>query len=397
MSKVVVMFDNFGPYHLARLRALSQVCDLIAIELFGRSSEYAWKSRGQVDFTCWTIAHGEKPNRVMGRALRNVLNESLPEAVFVPGWSSRGALEALRWCEARGVPAILMSDSREEDSSRNAFSEFLKRRIVSGFSGALVAGSAHRRYALSLGIPGSHVRMGYDVVDNYHFESGANYARENRANCKDRLKLHNEYFITSARFVEKKNLFFLVSVYKEYRNCGRGVLHDLVILGDGPLRARLEEYVRELELCKFVHFPGFVQYDELPAYYGLAKALIMPSTTDQWGLVVNEAMASGIPVLVSSGCGSAEDLVIEGENGNIFDPWDHDSLLKLLSCYTDKSTYQLQRMGLSSKEIVSEFDPEVFAAHAVDLVEQVRQYPPRKLTRLNQLIISIIRMTRGRT
>ena len=76
--------------------------------------------------------------------------------------------------------------------------------------------------------------------------------------------------------------------------------------------------------------PGFKQYDELPIYYGLAGAFIHASTTEQWGLVVNEAMAAGLPVIVSERCGCAPDLVENGRNGFTFDPYDVDALTHLM-------------------------------------------------------------------
>jgi 1,2-diacylglycerol 3-alpha-glucosyltransferase len=95
---------------------------------------------------------------------------------------------------------------------------------------------------------------------------------------------------------------------------------DLVVCGDGDLRPRLHALARELGLEQRVHWPGFVQYPDLPVYYALADAFILASTIEPWGLVVNEAMACGLPVLVSDRCGCAPDLVPEGQNGFTFKP-----------------------------------------------------------------------------
>src|SRR5208337_5127598 len=83
------------------------------------------------------------------------------------------------------------------------------------------------------------------------------------------------------------------------------------------------------------HLPGFKQYEELPAYYGLAGAFVHASTAEQWGLVANEAMASGLPVLVSNRCGCATELVEEGRNGFAFDPENVEQLagfMRRLGC-----------------------------------------------------------------
>src|SRR5207244_4064698 len=102
-----------------------------------------------------------------------------------------------------------------------------------------------------------------------------------------------------------KNLPRLLEAFAGYRRLAGDAAWELVLLGDGPLRPELVALLKDLELDGHVLLPGFKQYDELPAYYGLAGAFIHASTTEQWGLVVNEAMASGLPVLVSDRCGCA--------------------------------------------------------------------------------------------
>src|SRR5262249_59830905 len=105
-----------------------------------------------------------------------------------------------------------------------------------------------------------------------------------------------------------------------YRAAAGTAAWKLVLLGEGEQRAKLEGLRDALGLRNDVSMPGFKQYDELPAYYGLASAFVHTSTTEQWGLVVNEAMAAGLPVLVSERCGCGPDLVREGVNGFTFDP-----------------------------------------------------------------------------
>jgi glycosyltransferase involved in cell wall biosynthesis len=107
-------------------------------------------------------------------------------------------------------------------------------------------------------------------------------------------------------------------------------------------------------------FLGFLQYDELPAYYGLAGAFVHGSHTEQWGLVVNEAMAVGLPVLVSRRCGCAYDLVQEGVNGFPFDPHDVDQLAHLLLRVAGDSA-EATRLGAASRQIIRNWGLDRFA------------------------------------
>ena len=210
------------------------------------------------------------------------------------------------WCTRKRIPAIVMSDSAEIDEKRRPWREAIKRRIVSLFSAGLVAGGPHRRYLTALGMDNSLIRDGFDAVDNDHFATGAIAARADAKALRAELCLPHPFFLTSCRFVAKKNLFALLAAYRRYRAMAGSSAWDLVLAGDGPLAAELRAVIAGHGLESCIHLPGFCQYEELPRYYGLASAFILPSTTEQWGLVVNEAMAAGLPVLVSTRCGCAE-------------------------------------------------------------------------------------------
>ena len=133
---------------------------------------------------------------------------------------------------------------------------------------------------------------------------------------------------------------------------------DLVLLGDGPLRETLNAQLTTLNLHSHVHLAGFKQYDELPVYYALAKAFVHPSTTEQWGLVVNEAIASGLPVIVSERCGCVPELV--NGNGFIFDPTDEHELASLLFRMATLSDDDRRRFADASYKIAANFAPERF-------------------------------------
>jgi glycosyltransferase involved in cell wall biosynthesis len=397
MTRITVIFDNFGPYHLARLAALDRECTLTAIELHRTSSEYDWRPRGQVGFACLTLAGPDGADREVLPALRAALDAARPEAVFVPGWSNKAAIAALHWAQAAGVPAVLMSDSRAEDAPRRRLVEWIKRQIVAGFSGALVAGTAHREYARGLGVPVAYIKTGYDVVDNAHFAAGAEAARAAESRVRTMLELPPAYFLVSARFIEKKNLSFLLDGYSLYREqCSRAP-RDLVIIGDGPLRATLEAQRRALGLAEHVHFPGFIQYENLPAYYGLATALVMPSTTDQWGLVVNEAMASGLPVLVSNGSGAAQDLVKRGTNGYTFNPSRTEELAEQMTALSEAPAVRIAQMGAASRAIIDGYTPQSFATAATELVARLLSRPAQRLSPARRALLAALGSTRGRT
>src|SRR5205814_1916354 len=225
-----------------------------------------------------------------------------PDVVAVNGWNNFGSLVAANCCVRRGIPMIVMSESARQDEPRTWWKEAMKRRMVDLFSAALVGGQRHVEYLVELGIPRERIFTGYDVVDNDHFGRRTAEIRNLKFEIQKKYGLPENYFLASARFIEKKNLTRLIRAYAEYRQKsqnGANAMWDLVLLGDGPLRETLKSQLSMLKLNEHVHLPGFKPYDELPLYYALANAFVHASTTEQWGLVVNEAIASELPVIVS--------------------------------------------------------------------------------------------------
>lgn len=416
-SKIAVIFHRVGPYHAARLRAAAAVLPTTAVEMSISDETYAWDPvLGSDLFGRVTLFQRQDSRRETWRRVRDQVHKALdelsPEVVLVPGWAQAEAISALIWCAQQRTPAIVMSESTAWDEPRAPYKEWAKRRIVRLCSAGLAGGVPHSDYLVSLGMPRARVFLGYDAVDNGYFETKADEARRRRTEDRGgrtedrgRLELPERYFLASARFVEKKNLGRLLQAYARYRKLvvkaesakRKAEAWGLVLLGDGPLKADLESQISDLNLSDYVLLPGFKQYDELPVYYGLASAFVHASTTEQWGLVVNEAMASGLPVLVSNRCGCAKDLVKEGVNGFTFDPFNVEDIANLMlrvsrGTNSNEATSgpDLKAMGQASREIISQWGPERFASGLRDAVELALKLPRPRATLLDKLLLRLL-------
>lgn len=372
-----VLFHRVGPYHFARLRNLGRQMNVTAVELSGVDETYAWDYvSGAESFNRVTVfEHADSRTRPVGE-VRDRMGETLetlrPDVVVIPGWSDSGALAALKWCIARRVPAVMMSETTAWDHSRSPVREWVKRGILRLCSSALVGGQAHSEYLVQLGMPAERVFLGYDAIDNEYFLREAETIKSHSTAMRMRHELPEKYFLASARFVEQKNLLSLFRAYARYRQLCQKVFQkpwDLVLLGDGELQGTLLDLREALGLNECIHMPGFKQYPELPVFYGLAEAFVHVSTTEPWGLVVNEAMASGLPVLVSDRCGCARDLVRNGRNGFVFNPCDEDELAGLMLQVTGLDVGKRVGMGVASQEIISQWGPERFAEGLVQAIE----------------------------
>jgi glycosyltransferase involved in cell wall biosynthesis len=375
-TRVAFLVQRIGPYHHARLRALAADPKLRvqALEFRPQDAVYSW------DPVTDSGGYGRSRVPTPG-SMGSALDEARPEVVVCVGYADPEIHRAAAWSLRHGVPLVTCSDSTFDDEPRSWVKEALKRLVVSAFDAALVAGSRSNDYLGTLGMRGDALFRPWDVVDNEHFKNGAEAVRRTPSEARSRLGLPGRYFLCSARFVPKKNLGALVDAYARYVALAGESAWTLVLSGSGPLEGALREQVAAAGLGARVYFPGFLQYPDLPTLYGLAGALILPSVSDQWGLVVNEAMAAGLPVVVSSRCGCAPDLVRSGENGFTFEPDDPEALARIMARMAGLETVKLAAMGRRSGEIIAEFTPEAFASGLKAAIECARARSPgrRKL------------------
>ena len=366
-ARVAVIFVNYGPYHIARARALADRPDFdpIFIELASAQRKYTWEIDKEILcgrlITLATQPYEDCQPRELSRMLVDTLTRLQPATVVLAGYGDAPMRAAARWARTSGAGIVVMSESNEDDHERQWWKEWLKRRWFNRYVDAGFAGGrrAHA-YLAKLGVPEGRIWERYDVVDNAYFALQAERLRTGADVLRMQAGLPPQYFLYVGRFAPEKNLLFLLEAYRRYRQmhpAGWG----LVLVGDGPQRDQLRHAATAHGLTGVV-WPGYKQFDQLPPYYSLAGCFVLPSILEPWGLVMNEAMACGLPVIASRRCGSAADLVQEGRNGFTFEPTDSGQLAELMGRVGALSDAQLAAMGLASREIISQWTPEVWAS-----------------------------------
>lgn len=377
---IVVMFINVGSYHAARLRAADVACRssgrrLTAVQVTDQPLEHPWGDLSrEITFPLETLvstgSDSTKPSRKHGIAIpglrvESVLDRLAPDAVALPGWGFPVARAALEWCRRHSVAAVLMSESSQNDKRRHVFMEFMKSWLyVRRFGAALVGGRSHRDYVVSLGLPPERVFLGYDAVDNEYFAREAAIARRNSVTLRSRNPdiPADPFFLSVTRFLRRKNVPTLIHGYSTYRHVvGDKEAWKLVICGSGDRECEIRAAIHQQGLDDFICLPGFVSYHDLGPWYGLAEALVHPALGEQWGLVVNEACAAGLPIVCSRRVGACHELVRDGWNGLIFEPTDTKDLGRVLVAIHRLDPALRRMMGQNSQRLVAEFGPERFA------------------------------------
>lgn len=377
---VVVIFHNIGGYHAARLRAAHAACQrsgwrMTAIQVTDSTQEHPWGDlEREITFPLKSLlpaatSSADKDQQQNPAAAPRLLRESLdglqPDAVVIPGWGFAESRAALAWCRRNSALAILMSESKWDDEKRVWWKESIKSLLyVRKFDAAIVGGGLHRDYLIKLGLPGERIFLGYDVVDNNYFAGQAEAARQDPLAARRRQPSIpvKPFFLAATRLIERKNVARLIEAFAIYRQqVGFEEAWDLVVCGSGEQEQNIRRIISERNLNESVHLPGFVPYQAIGDWYGLAAAFVHPALQEQWGLVINEACAAGLPILASRTVGACHEIVRDKYNGLLFDPHSTggvtQALLKMHSIERDARTH----MGRCSREIIANFNSERFA------------------------------------
>ncbi len=373
MAQVLICNTKIGPYHAARIRALAQVVPgVMAVQAAANEAQYPWwRHSDGVGIPCVTLCpEGSFESIPIHRqitALEKLLAAEQPAAVVVDGYSEPLMQTAARWARRHGRLSVMLFISWAGDRRRFPPREWLKRLLLRRLCDAVcVGGERQYAYARRLGVDESRLWRLYNVIDNAHFAEGTREALANSPALRDTHGLPEHYFLYVGRFEPWKNLRTLLAAYRRYRALGGA--WDLVLVGCGGEEAALRQFV-EQHRVPGVHWAGSKTYAELPACYALASCFVLPSLSEPWGLVVNEAMACGLPVLASTQCGCSPELVHRGVNGYAFHPTDVAGLARLM-CRIAGGEVDLPAFAQASREIISGYTPERWARALADCLCQ---------------------------
>ena len=222
----------------------------------------------------------------------------------------------------------------------------------------MVPGKSAFEYLRSLGSPAERIFTAPNAVDNAFFAAQAEKVKRQPVAFRERFGLPRRFILFAGRLVPEKGVFDLLQAYAKLESGLRSEV-GLVFAGDGVSREALSEQAR-LVRPGTVCFPGFAEREDLAGFYALADAFVLPTHTDTWGLVVNEAMACGLPIIVTNVAGCAGDLVEDGWNGYVVPPDNSDRLSVAIGSVLDRSKITPD-MGVRSSERVRAYSPQACA------------------------------------
>jgi glycosyltransferase involved in cell wall biosynthesis len=246
--------------------------------------------------------------------------------------------------------------------------EFIKTRFLNLCTAFVVSGKSSLNYLIDLGMAEEKIFIAPDAVDVALFSRSADAVRQSRIPARSG-RLPSRYFLYVGRLVEAKGVFDLVESYARLDPKLRSQI-GLVFAGDGTEHDALAERASRIAPGA-IQFLGFVHREELPELYALAEGFVFPTHSDPWGLVVNEAMACTLPIIVTNVAGCALDLVQDGWNGFVVPPRDPSRLATAIVQLAGDSVLCAE-MAANSRKRIEAYSPASWAEGMVEAVIHTR-------------------------
>jgi glycosyltransferase involved in cell wall biosynthesis len=285
--------------------------------------------------------------------IRDRLRAGRFDALVVHGWALATNWLALRASRRLDLPVFLRGESNGL-SEPLGFRRLVKRNVLTRLfratAGFLAIGSLNRGFYESYGVDPNRIFHAPYSVDNAFFRDHADALAPERAALRSRESIPEgaTVFLFCGKLSPVKRPLDVLEAFARLNDVGGC---HLVYAGDGMLRGEVERRSRELGLGN-VRVTGFLNQSELPRYYAMADALVLPSGLEPWGLVVNEAMNFGLPLIVSDRVGSAPDLVRRGENGHVFPAGDVPALSEAMRAVAGDGAVRTG-MGEASRRLIA--------------------------------------------
>ena len=367
--RVLFLWESFGPHHVDRCEAcvaqLGDRYEICGVEIATFDANYQWRgSTGADGFAKLTLFPGVVRQKIstwrcFGRIMAACLRLRA-KYIFLCNYDAPAIFLSAVLLRLLGRRVIIMQDSKFDDKQRYLLKEALKSLLYRPYSAALVAGHRTKSYLAFLGIREERMFIGYDTV------STARIRRWAESEPAPGGAAHRErHFTIVARFLPKKNLTLALDAYAAYAAQHPGAPRALHLCGSGELEPMLRRHAEGLGVGG-IHFRGYLQEHEIARVLASSLALILPSIEEQHGLVINEAIAMGVPVLASDNCGARDLLIRSGVNGYIFEP-DNVAGLAHFMALLDQDAAEWTRLAEGTRQ----FEPAADTGFFVGAVDRV--------------------------
>lgn len=280
------------------------------------------------------------------------------DVVVVNGWVVKSCLQTARACRRLRLPCVVRGEANNL-RPRAWWKRFIHRRLMRFYDAFCPIGKASAAFYQELGIDSRYLFPAPYCIENDRLAANSPRDAAAIADARERFGLTPEktVLLFCGKLIEKKQPLGLLEAVR--LAVASGADFEVLLVGEGELRGQCESFVAQHDLP--VRFAGFLNQSEIGHAYSASDALVLPSDHGEtWGLVVNEAFATGLPALVSDQVGCHVDLIREGETGWVhpFGDWNAFSR-QIAQATADRD--RLSEMGRKASELIQRYSPRAAA------------------------------------
>lgn len=375
--KVLILHNYMAPYRFPLFKEVAEDLgvDLTVYFMSQSAKNRRWKvSPKKLGFRYEILPKIELS--FLGRDLfAYIINYTFPikflkgnfDVVISAGWLDFASQIGFFLCKLTGRKFIVWSESTiNEPSWRRTVSMPLVKMIIKGSSACIAIGTRSKEYLMALGANPKEVFVAYSTVDIQHFIKKSRMYRKQKKHLRKSYGIKEKNLILYVgQFIERKGLIYLLRAFNKLSSEMDNIA--LALLGYGPLKSELEEYVGKNKLTN-VYLLKHVEVNRMPRVYVMADIFVLPSYEETWGLVINEAMASGLPVITTEKVGSSADLVRNGLSGYVVKEKSTKALYKSIKNILSSADL-LETMSAESRQMIKKFSPESAAQNFIKAIK----------------------------
>jgi len=276
------------------------------------------------------------------------------DALWVHGWASLTNWVAMSTAFLTGVPVLLRAETNllpVQPPWKKMVKRFVLANLLGRISAALAVGQRNLEFYNEYGVNEARIfRVPYAVNNQYFGEQASKLPPKRELKQKLSIPEDLPVILFCGKLTHVKRPFDLL---RAFHDASASLPAALLYVGDGALRQELESYVASNRISH-VYFAGFRNQSELSSYFGASDLFVLPSGREPWGLVVNEAMNFGLPILCSDQVGCAADLVHAGVNGMIFPAGNVDALASAIRTILADDSMR-SAMGTQSRNLIAKW------------------------------------------
>lgn len=300
-------------------------------------------------------------------ALFRIFNEYQPDVLNITGYFDWAQVLLMFYARRKGVKVVISSESSSVDHNRSGWKETIKKVIVGRANAFFCFGKTSAEYLESLGVVKSAIKVrNAAVIDEQVIRQRYDDAKKELGNNANAV---SKKFVYVGRLAPEKNLNTLMLAFAQTLK-KTGSDWQLLFVGGGPEKDNLEQLAADSGIAGKVIFAGGFPWYQVPGWLAQSDVLVLPSKSEPWGLVVNEAMVCGLPVIVSETCGCADDLVRDGVNGFTFDHMQQADLERHLTWFV-KNPDRIAGMGQESLKLIAPFASGPVAAQMAEAYREL--------------------------